>query len=641
MTRSTKRPRTYFEFERRVLALVHSYWQVHDDLKLREAAAVLRSLRLTATARGPVSSQQVTLLSGWASRRHGYRISARHLRRFNPGYRVSVRRGTRPDVALSRRLDGIRLGFQVLAIGSIELPPFLFGMVGPDRRLTEIPASNPDAAFKLLRQRGGSVVEDEPTVTDPIEAAESDAPVGYVDDIILSTGVDDRTGNAWLSALAHRHPKEMFEIVESPHGRFAAELISKLFETFTANARWSDRFALSAVGEKANFVSDLTPLSVVRPSTQMTSSNVSAVMLPVLSQHGSVIDALPGDIAMPTPSDTWLRYEDAYVQDGGTLIVNNQLIMYEESADPKRDFVSGQWETVFGSRAHPNTALVKLRRQATESVPEGILLSGRNDANWFHWLIEYLPRVLQADRVIDDEVPVIISSRTPASGISALGSLTNRPVIVLDPTKAHRIQVLHVVAPPVQILDTTRIPWSQGLSMNATPLLGMREAWGLDSRGTLATRRVFLRRNSEHRGLLNEPAIAKIAARHGLDIVDPAALSWEKQKELFSSSELLVGASGAVMANYLLMPSGSQILALTSEPLGDFVLPAAIAAVAGARFSYVTGPSGTKLTDSERRSSWIHSNFSVNEDVFEAALLRALEQLPAGRRQPEVHAQRG
>jgi capsular polysaccharide biosynthesis protein len=252
-------------------------------------------------------------------------------------------------------------------------------------------------------------------------------------------------------------------------------------------------------------------------------------------------------------------------------------------------------------------------------------LSGRNDDNWYHWLIEYLPRSLQVDSSIPEEVPFIVSTRTPQSGIDALSALSHRQVVRVDSQLAHRFDTLHVLAPPVQVLDTTKVPWADGLAMNAAPLRAVRKAWTGETH-ELASR-VFLQRRSAHRGLRNEADLVEIAEAHGLTIVDPGQMTWAEQLELFSTSALVVGASGAVMGNYLLMPEGSEVLAITSRPLFDFVLPAAIAHIGGVGFSYVLGSASTKLTDHHNRNSWLHSDFSVNPRDFTIALRESIARL--------------
>jgi len=81
------------------------------------------------------------------------------------------------------------------------------------------------------------------------------------------------------------------------------------------------------------------------------------------------------------------------------------------------------------------------------------------------------------------------------------------------------------------------------------------------------------------------------------------------------------------MANYLLMLPGSRVLALTSDSLADFVLPAALASVSQVAFSYLTGPNQSALEDHLARNNWLHSSFSIRPKKFERALRREIASL--------------
>ena len=120
-----------------------------------------------------------------------------------------------------------------------------------------------------------------------------------------------------------------------------------------------------------------------------------------------------------------------------------------------------------------------------------------------------------------------------------------------------------------------------------------------------------------------------LATRSGLEVVDPTGLDFAAQRALYESAELLVGASGAVMANYLMMRPGSRIIAFTSHHLRDFIEPPAIAAAAGCRFEYVTGPAAVSGDDVADANQWIHADFRVDAASFRAALADAVQALDA------------
>ena len=81
------------------------------------------------------------------------------------------------------------------------------------------------------------------------------------------------------------------------------------------------------------------------------------------------------------------------------------------------------------------------------------------------------------------------------------------------------------------------------------------------------------------------------------------------------------------MANYLLMVPGSRVLALTSDSLADFVLPAALAGISEAAFSYLTGPNESSLEDHVGRNSWLHSSFRIRPKHFERAVRHEIASL--------------
>jgi capsular polysaccharide biosynthesis protein len=106
----------------------------------------------------------------------------------------------------------------------------------------------------------------------------------------------------------------------------------------------------------------------------------------------------------------------------------------------------------------------------------------------------------------------------------------------------------------------------------------------------------------------------------GFEIVDVLKMSWEQQVRLFASSKVVVGAGGAIMANYIFLPEGAKVVSLTSKYLSGFSLPAYIASVAGASFVYITGRS--KITrDSKRNSQQLmHSGYRVRASTFRRVL---------------------
>lgn len=620
--RRDETPARYRAFEEKFIGLVRGYWRTNTTASLDSALRAV--VRLDAKApRHTVAKQQVTSFEGWVAEHGGFAVRPRRLRALNPGYRVAYETRPRPDVDEELGSTGLATGFAVRAVGSVDLPPFTFGVTDRRGNFCSLKASSPvtEQNLESFWPGNGQVIS--------LTTANADRPpLGYIDAVtqIPSASGDEST---WFAALVNRFPAEVYEVAQHSGDAALAVAVAELLGDLPLNAEWADRFGMLAGERPCGQRSGLAPHEIWRPRVNSSTGVVTTpVPHPERIRDHDVWVYRNGPEPLPVPDQQWVAIEDATVQDGGTVLARGRLMVYDGSADPSLDFVSGQWESVFGSAFSPDRALVRLREKSSRRIPEAVLLSGRNDDNWYHWMVEYLPRIFQIDSSVPSSAPFLVSSRTPPSGIAALERFTDREIIVVDAALAHEVGRLHVLPPSVQVLDTTRVPWSKGLSMNAAPLLEFRRRLGLgDHRLAGQDRRVFLRRTSSRRGLVNQPELAEIASRLGLELVDPSGLSWQEQIELFSSSSLVVGASGAVMANYLLMVPGSRVLALTSDSLADFVLPAALAGISQAAFSYLTGPNESSLEDHLGRNSWLHSSFRIRPKHFARAVRHEIASL--------------
>jgi len=611
----------YDAFEEQLTGLVRRYWRTNATGSLDSA---LRSVvSLPSEPLPHTVAYEVTSFQGWLGTGDGFAVRTRRLRSMNRGYRITFEKQGRPDVDEHLGSPGCALGFAVRVIGPSNLPPFTFGVTDRRGNLYPLKASNPVAAKTLTSfwPWNGQVISAKTSST-------TGTPVGYID-VVTKIPWASGDKSTWLAALVNRFPAEVYELAQHSRDCELAATAAEHLGAVPYNAEWADRFGMLAGERPSGQRSDLAPLEICRHVVQSAPGMVTThVPRPEGIRHRDVWVYRCGTEPLPVPDQKWLVVKDATVQDGGTILSRGRLIVYEESADPSLDFVSGQWDSVFGSPFLTDRALVRLREKSSRRLPEGVLLSGRNDDNWYHWMVEYLPRLFQVDASVPSSAPFIVSSRTPRAGIEALENFADRQIVVIDAALAHEVEKLHVLAPPVQVLDTTRVPWSQGLSMNAAPLREFRRRLGLGDHPLEGNgRRVFLRRTSSRRGLINEPQLAQIAGRLGLELVDPSDLSWREQVELFSSSSLVVGASGAVMANYLLMAPGSRVLALTSDSLADFVLPAALAGISEASFRYLTGPNKSALKDHLALNRWLHSSFSVRPRQFERAVRHEITSL--------------
>jgi Glycosyltransferase 61 len=419
-------------------------------------------------------------------------------------------------------------------------------------------------------------------------------------------------------------PASLFYFADSEVGEPWRRQFAEIMTFVAPGTEWADRYEFLASGAAGTFTSGLEPMRVEVPAG--TTETPGEFQAPVPVRARDIVNFVPGSTPIPRPGRAWLRVENASLQDGGTITSDANFIAYDPRTYPWLELMQMEARSVFGCKAQKDGVLVRRYPTADDDIPEAILLAGNYDWNWYHWMIEYLPRVLDVPAGIGPDVPVIVTDRVLPAGIEALREFTDRPVRVVDVHASQRVGLLHVAPPLGKINDWLLGDWLAGYSLDPESLHGMRAGWGVDAPRTGKGRRVFLRRSTRARTVKNQTSIERLLSRRGFEVVDPSTLTLSEQRELFSSAEVVVGASGAVMTNYLFMRPGSAVIALTSRQLYDYLPPATLAEVAGLKFRYVVGRSRPPRR-AKTVMGLVHADFRISMGELRRALEDTLSEL--------------
>jgi hypothetical protein len=572
-----------------------------DDLKV--AKGILQ--RLLVSENQPKSLRRKIVITGWLSRNTNGGIRAEHLESLNPGYRVKISRGIRRDLLVHRKAYGYFCSFKIQLIQNLEHQvsqdrvKFVIGKEASS--LQYLSASNP---------RAKKVIAD---LLSPHPRGATRA-VGFID--AISESIVSGSG---LDSIVLGATEELIAFAKSENGRF---ICSRANDILRSNGRkeQAEQFAFIGKISNANF-QVFQEVSVTRHFQPKKTPSKRSKKIRMQSSENGVVEAQTTLDSVLSPGKGWLDLHGVDLLGGALVLNDGTLENYEHVADPTWDFVSGLWQIQFGSPTRQDCALIKTSTKKTIPLGESILMGGRNDFNYYHFMVEYLPRLLTIPTSVDKSVPVLISKTVPRSGKQALRKLTDRKIVEIDPKKIYRIKRLHVSAPVAQVLDTTKVPWADGVFVDLSVLREFRETClSLLDVSSNPIRRIYLRRESSHRNLINGEQLERLASKMGFEVIDVIGMSWEDQVSLFASARVVVGAGGAVMANYIFLPSGAKVISLTSEYLSDFSLPAYLASVANASFTYITGK--PRLTRESRRNTQrlMHSGFRIKKSTFRRVL---------------------
>lgn len=245
-------------------------------------------------------------------------------------------------------------------------------------------------------------------------------------------------------------------------------------------------------------------------------------------------------------------------------------------------------------------------------IPAGIHLTGEHEANYFHWIVEILPRLFVCEQLkIDPQIPLLVTAGLH-DNLYRLLDLVRHPerlVIRLEPGARYTVKRLIYPGEVTRILDTyDRAP---GLDTVYLPVALLR-ALSTRIRDGAATgsqpgrrRRIFVRRGSGHRKLLNEAEIEAVLVERGFEAVSTELLTIAQQLALFREATVVVGASGAAMANLLWMRPGTRALILHSDhPFKKYPYWDAIARAAGVSLEFIAGP----------RAGVVQGLFEIHDD---------------------------
>lgn len=229
-------------------------------------------------------------------------------------------------------------------------------------------------------------------------------------------------------------------------------------------------------------------------------------------------------------------------------------------------------------------------------IPRAISLLKDHSRNYYHWLLECLPRAILALRQpIWADAPFLVDAGLPAQLIESLR--------VLSPTSKHiaipkglRLPVSELYFP--SILSPTHDYY--GASPRAEDFLIAPESVAL-LRGSFLSlvswdvseqpQYIYVARSGgTHRSIMNEVKVISALEKMGFTIVYPGKLTFVEQVALFANAKLIVGPTGAGMANIVFAKPDCKIAILAAAThSANYYLFAQLAQYAGQEIVYVGG----------------------------------------------------
>jgi capsular polysaccharide biosynthesis protein len=262
--------------------------------------------------------------------------------------------------------------------------------------------------------------------------------------------------------------------------------------------------------------------------------------------------------------------EDAVIVGGENLVmIREGIVLNDELAD----FNSAE----FGKKStriktvQDGKVMFRDNKKPGAHIEEGILLSCGHDNNYFHWLVECLPKLLLIDSLEGfKDVPLLIPAGLHNNLMAALERLNvnNRPLLFIEPEPACHVKRLIYPSPLSRILDryegapafnTDIVLSHKWISMVANLLKNHRNNNGK------TWRKLFLARRKGLRSLKNQEQLEQLLLDHNFEIADLDGVSLNAQIKLFSQASLIVAPTGAALTNMLFCQPGTKVIIFMSN----------------------------------------------------------------------------
>jgi capsular polysaccharide biosynthesis protein len=239
-------------------------------------------------------------------------------------------------------------------------------------------------------------------------------------------------------------------------------------------------------------------------------------------------------------------------------------------------------------------------------VPEAAVFTDGTSFNYAHWLTEILPRIAAfVDERGAAPVPLMVDSDLHPNVRRSLDLIAPKAKFYrIAPDNVVRVSDLHYVAATGYVPFRLRRQPLEDVCHGVFGASALRHAVARLRKAAAFTRaparpRLYVRRTTQVRRLLNEAEVEQALVARGFQTITPETLSLDEQISLFSQAEMVVGSTGAGMANLAFCAPDCPVVVLMPRFLETaYWYWRRISAAAGAGpVIHVSGPQAQALDD--------------------------------------------
>ncbi|MDC0864840.1 glycosyltransferase family 61 protein [Rickettsiaceae bacterium] len=320
-------------------------------------------------------------------------------------------------------------------------------------------------------------------------------------------------------------------------------------------------------------------------------------------------------LTMQVPEGYLVAIDNVHVFADTDLIIHEKVALYDEI--DKSNVNRYGIKSPIIKKVKENNLIIKKMSGKIIAIDRAIHLLRDHSKNYFHWLVENLPRLLLTDN-IDDSVPILLEEGLPQQFYDALNimNLKKRKIIYLKKNAAYKVKKLYYPSSLSIVHDNYGKPlYNKDSIYSDDGILYLRNnvLKSLSLEKQQKKRRIFIsRKNSDYRQLINTTQVEELLISRGFEILFPENLSFISQVKLFAQAEIIIGQSGAGMTNFVFADPKCRIIMMVSNaPSTNLYLFGNLASALGMNIEYLIG----KHFNIRKKCS-IHADFSVDTNML-------------------------
>lgn len=287
--------------------------------------------------------------------------------------------------------------------------------------------------------------------------------------------------------------------------------------------------------------------------------------------------------------------------------------------------INERYENIDGIlyRQKANLVLLKYNGLKYNKVyKEGISISGKFSANYYHIMFEIMIKLLVIERAnISQNIPLVIDEIVyKTNSFKQLLEIlkgTGRNVIVIGPSEIIEFESLYTISsvniiPPnlKNFFDVS----PEDICFDINYLQELRNRLLVHKSKKIFSKRIFISRKKTRNRQYNENEVIDLVNLYDFQTISPEDYDLVDQISIFNGADIIVGASGAAFTNILFCKPKCKIICFQPRKVN---IPAfsTIAAIIDAEMRYCLGFARTKD---------LHSSYDVDLTMLNDMLIKAI-----------------